>query len=156
MPHRRPADYCRWVPFRRIILSCALALAVTLAAGASLASATVTLDIYGDYANNRVIDGHYSASDLQAALAGAKGDKSYDGFARAVSDAYDRDILGLAVGSEPRGAQDFQPSSSSILPEPQGAGARDQPPWPFLALSVLAGMLVVSGAGSSIYRRARR
>lgn len=134
-----------------------VALAVGLVAGASLASATSTLDIYGDYADNRVIDGHYSAHDLKAALAGAKGDKSYAAFADAVQNVYDREILGLSVGSEPKGAQEFEPSSSSsILPEPRGPGARDQPPWPFLALTVLAGMLVVSGAGSSIYRRARR
>jgi len=133
-----------------------VALAVALVAGVSLASATATLDIYGDYADNRVIDGHYSAHDLKAALAGAEGDKSYAAFADAVQNVYDREILGLSVGSEPTGAQDFQTSSSSILPEPRGPGARDQPPWPFLALTVLAGMLVVSGAGSSIYRRARR
>ena len=143
--------------FRHILACTVLALVVALVAGASLASATATLDIYGDYADNGVIDGHYSAHDLKAALAGAEGDKSYAAFARAVSDLYDRDILGLAVGSEPKSAQEFEPSSSSsILPEPRDPGARDQPPWPFLALTVLAGMLIVSGAGSSIYRRARR
>ena len=134
-----------------------LALVVALVAGASLASAAATLDIYGDYADNRVIDGHYSAHDLKAALAGAEGDTSYAGFASAVQDAYDRDILGLSVGSEPKDARQFDPSpSSSILPEPRGPDARAQPPWPFLVLTVLAGMLIVSGAGSSIYRRARR
>ena len=140
---------------RRTMLSGLLAALLLLVAGASLASASTTLDIYGDYADNYVINGHYSASDLQAALAGAQGDTSYAGFARAVSDAYDRDILGLSVGSEPRGVKDFD-TSASLLPEPQGPGARDQPPWPFLALSVLAAALIVTGAGSSIYRRARR
>ena len=135
------------------MLSVLIAIVAVLAAGVSLASAAATLDIYGDYADNRVIDGDYSASDLQAALAGAEGDTSYAGFARAVSNAYDRDILGLSVGSEPSGPRDV---GASLLPEPEGAGARDQPPWPFLALSILAGALIVTGAGSSIYRRARR
>jgi hypothetical protein len=144
----------------RTLLSGLLAILALLVVGVSLASATATLDIYGDYADNRVIDGHYSASDLKAALEGAQGDTSYAGFADAVSDAYDRDILGLSVGSEPRGTREFGDSadspSSSLLPEPRGPGARDQPPWPFLALSILAGALVITGAGSSIYRRARR
>ncbi len=139
------------------MLSVLIAIVAVLAAGVSLASAAATLDIYGDYADNRVIDGRYSASDLKAALEGAQGYTSYAGFADAVQNAYDRDILGLSVGSEPSGARDFDPSSaSSLLPEPRGPGARDQPPWPFLALSILAGALILTGAGSSIYRRARR
>lgn len=143
----------------KTMLSGLFAILVVLVVGVSVASAAATLDIYGDYADNRVIDEHYSASDLKAALEGAQGDTSYAGFAEAVSDAYDRDILGLSVGSEPPGTREFgdtADSPSSLLPEPRGAGARDDPPWPFLALSVLAGALVVTGAGSSIYRRARR
>ncbi len=141
------------------MLSGLLAVLAVLVVGVSFASATATLDIYGDYADNRVIDHHYSASDLKAALEGAQGDTSYAGFADDVQDAYDRDILGLSVGGDPEGARDFgaDPTpTSSLLPEPRGPGARDQPPWPFLALSILAAALVVTGAGSSIYRRARR
>ena len=146
------------MPRIRTMIGALVALAILLVAGTSLAAASTTLDIYRDYADNYVIDGHYSASDLKAALEGAQGDSAYAGFADAVSNAYDRDILGLSVGSEPGGTKQFgtDGSSSSLLPEPPGAGPRDQPPWPFLALSVLAGALILTGAGSSIYRRARR
>jgi hypothetical protein len=144
--------------FRRTMLSGLLAVVAALVVGVSFASAAGTLDIYSDYKDNRVIDGHYPPSDLKAALTAADGDTSYDGFAAAVQDAYDRDILGLSVGGEAEGAREFGDATptSSLLPEPRGPGARDQPPWPFLALSILAGALVVTGAGSSIYRRARR
>lgn len=141
------------------MIGAVLALAAMLAVGTSLAAASTTLDIYRDYADNFVIDGHYPPSDLKAALAGAEGDTAYAGFAAAVSDAYDRDILGMSVGSEPGGIKRFGTdgdAASSLLPEPPGAGPREQPPWPFLALSVLAGVLIVTGAGSSIYRRTRR
>ncbi len=92
-------------------------------------------------------------------MEGAQGVASWSGFAAAVEDAYDGERLGLSVGGDPEGARDFgaDPTpTSSRLPEPRGPGARDQPPWPFLALSILAAALVVTGAGSSIYRRARR
>lgn len=141
------------------MIAAALALAAVLAVGTSLAAASTTLDIYTDYADNFVIDGHYHADDLKAALEGAEGDTAYAGFADAVSDAYDRDILGLSVGSESGRTKRLGAdgdAASSLLPEPPGAGPREQPPWPFLALTILAGALIVTGAGSSIYRRTRR
>ena len=48
-----------------------------------------------------------------------------------MSDKYDRDILGLDV-SGPATADD-----GSLLPVPSAPGERDQPPWPFLALTAL-------------------
>ncbi len=142
---------------RHLAALCAAVL-VVLALGASVAAAaappatlSVTERIFADYALDHSIDGHYSARDLDTALAIARRDPaSFGDFAAAVSDKYDRDILGLDV-SGPASADD-----GSLLPVPSAPGERDQPPWPFLALTALAAALVLSGAGSSIYRRARR
>ena len=73
-----------------------------------------------------------------------------------MQEVYDREFLGLRTGQgDGQTAQPAEPSST-LLPEPAGPGDHYQPPWPFIALTVLAGMLVVSGAGSSIYRRVHR
>jgi hypothetical protein len=145
---------------RRLVALCA-ALIALLALGAAVAAAatapagpaiSVTERIFADYAVDHSIDGSYSAADLNRALALARvqDDASFGDFEAAVSDKYDRDILGLDVRG-PASADD-----GSLLPVPSAPGERDQPPWPFLALTALAAALVVSGAGSSIYRRARR
>jgi hypothetical protein len=143
---------------RRLVALCAAFVAV-LALGAAVAAAapsgppvSVTQEIFADYAIDHSIDGTYSAADLNRAiaLAQAQGGASFGDFEAAVSDKYDRDILGLDV-SGPATAED-----GSLLPVPSAPGERDQPPWPFLALTALAAALVVTGAGSSIYRRARR
>lgn len=123
---------------------------VAVPAAAQQDGLTATEEIYKDYALDRSIDGHYDVADLRAALESAEGDRAFSEFADAVQEAYDRDILGLEAGSGPPG------DGSAFLPEPRAPGERDQPPWPFLALTALAGALVVSGAGSSIVRRARR
>jgi hypothetical protein len=142
----------------RLAALCAAIVAV-LALGAAVAAAapsapavSVTEQIFADYTVDHSIDGTYSAADLNRAiaLARAQGGASFGDFEAAVSDKYDRDILGLDV-SGPASADD-----GSLLPVPSAPGERDQPPWPFLALTALAAALVLSGAGSSIYRRARR
>jgi hypothetical protein len=147
------------VPRRLAALCAAIVAVLALGAGVAAAATTqtgpaasVTERIFADYAVDHSIDGHYSAADLNRALALARvqDGASFGDFAAAVSDKYDRDILGLAV-SGPASADD-----GSLLPVPSAPGEHDQPPWPFLALTALAALLVVSGAGSSIYRRARR
>lgn len=146
------------VPNRLVALCAALLAVLALgAAGASAAAPSdpaipVTQRIFADYAVDHSIDGSYSATDLNRALALARAQDgaSFGDFEAAVSDKYDRDILGLDV-SGPASADD-----GSLLPVPSAPGERDQPPWPFLALTALAAALVVTGAGSSIYRRARR
>ena len=144
-----------WVPSRLAAL-CA-ALFVMLAVGATVAAAqeadsAATQRIFLDYATDRSIDGNYSAEDLGRALdiARLESDASFGEFEAAVSDKHDRDILGLDV-SGPAASDD-----GSLLPVPSAPGERDQPPWQFLALTALAAALVLTGAGSSIYRRARR
>jgi hypothetical protein len=147
---------------RGFLTACALALALMLAVGAAGASATSAFDIFADYDDNGVIEGDYSFNDLQAALRVARQDALYGDFASAVQDALDAAILGrsLDAGDAPADSPAAGEGSSdglgSPLPQPRNPDERGQPPWPFLALTVLAGALVVTGAGSSIYRRARR
>jgi hypothetical protein len=144
-----------WVP-NRLAALCA-GLLVMLALGAAVAAgheadSRATQEIFADYAFDHSIDGSYSADDLNRALdiASRESDASFGEFEAAVSDKYDRDILGLDV-SGPAASDD-----GSLLPVPSAPGERDQPPWPFLALTALAAALVLTGAGTSIYRRARR
>jgi hypothetical protein len=133
---------------RRLLAVCATALAVVLVAMPATAGAEPFLDIYADYADNGVIDGDYPFAQLQAALMEASGDVLYTDFANAVSDALDAAYLG---GSGGGGS-----GANSPLPAPRTPDTSGDPPWPFIALTALAAALVVTGAGSSIYRRARR
>jgi hypothetical protein len=144
------------VPVRRIAACWTVLLVVLLCVGAVSATAaterTITEKIFADYADNRVIDQDYSPEDLSRALDVAEdAGVSYGEFRAAVGDKYDRDILGLDTGG-PVGPDD----DTSFLPVPVAPGERDQPPWPFIVLSALAVALVLTGAGSSVYRRSRR
>jgi hypothetical protein len=136
--------------------ACALVLAlVLLLSGPGAASAATPADIFRDYVRNGVITGDYAFDDLVAALETAKEDALYGDFASAVEDKLDASILGRSPGRG-GGLGGGATASSSPLPEPRTPDQSGDPPWPFLALSVLAGALVVTGAGSSLYRRARR
>jgi hypothetical protein len=137
---------------RRLAAVCAIALAAVLLAMPSAAGAQTYLDIYADFADNGRVDGDYPFSQLQGALTAAREDVRYADFANAVSDALDAAYLGGGSGSGSGAAA----AADSPLPEPQTPDESGDPPWPFLALTALAGALVVTGAGSSIYRRARR
>lgn len=153
----RDGQYPHRVPVRRIAAALAALLVVVLCAGAVSATAatgaSTTEMIFADYANDRVIDGNWSPAELDRALDVAKQNgTSFGEFARAVNDKYNEDILGLDTSGPVGPVND----GSSLLPVPVGPGERDQPPWPFIILSGLAAALVVTGAGSSIYRRARR
>jgi hypothetical protein len=146
-----------WI--RRLAVICALgALLVT---GAGVALATSPLDIYTDYADDGVVDGHYTTGDLRDALARTRGDANYNAFANAVQDALDRRLLGARESGSRRAAGIVAPAATvnpdaGELPVPRNPDENGGPPWPFLALTGLAGALVLTGAGSSIYRRTRR
>ena len=143
---------------RLLVVPFLLALVLALVPGPAMAAGTnpITVKIFGDYALDHEINGSYSAKDLQAAIAAAEGDQAFKEFQAAVEDVYDREFLGLHTGrGDPQTAQ--QPDSpSSLLPQPGGPGERNQPPWPFLAMTFIGALLVVTGAGSSIYRRVHR
>jgi len=136
---------------RRLLAVCALALAAVLLAMPSTAGAQGYLDIYDDFVDNGVIDGDYPFARLQDALVEARKDVLFGDFANAVSDALDAQYLGGGSGGGSGAA-----AVDSPLPEPRTPDQSGDPPWPFIVLTVLAGALVVTGAGSSIYRRARR
>lgn len=163
MPESRGAHYCHSMRCARQLLSACLAALALLGAGAAWAGAqetpptSVAAQIFGDYALDRVIDGQYSSTDLRDALEVAEANGAgFEEFSAAVQETYDRDILGLSVDADPQPAVPLDDGGVLTLPEPRGPGERDQPPWPFLALSALAAALVVTGAGSSILRRVRR
>jgi len=142
---------------RRTLSVCLLALAFVAVAAvpASAAGLSITEEIFLDYASDRVIDGHYNAADIEATLELARNDPAFREFADAVQETYDRDMLGLSVSETPQPAAAAD-DESGLLPAPSLPGERDQPPWPFLALTALAAALLLTGAGSSILRRARR
>lgn len=137
-----------------LALGCGQALAATAAS----ATSPVTMRIFADYTLDHVINGEWTASELQAAIAVAKGQGSgFEEFQQAVQDVYDREFLGLHTGDgDGQTAQPDSSPSSGLLPEPAGPGDHSQPPWPFIAATVLGAMLMLSGAGSSIYRRVHR
>jgi hypothetical protein len=146
-----------WI--RRLAVFCALGALLTSGAGAALA--TSPLDIYTDYADDGVVDGHYSTGDLRDALARTRGDANYGAFADAVQDALDQRLLGARESGSRRAGGIVAPAAtagadSGELPEPRKPDENEGPPWPFLALTGLGGALVLTGAGSSIYRRTRR
>ncbi len=148
---------------RRLAIAAIAALMFALACGQALAAkappVSVTQRIFADYALDHVIDGGWTISELQSAITAAKGQGAgYQDFQDAVQDVYDRKLGGFHTGGGGPATTPASPAApqSNILPEPAGPGDHSQPPWPFIALTVLAGMLIVSGAGSSIYRRVHR
>ncbi len=162
LPLRPMGDYCPHVSFARTTAAALLlALVLALGSGAALAATTptVTERIFLDYTFDRVINGSYSATELQAALEEAQDQGApFKEFESAVQDVYDRDFLGIATGEgngQTAQARD-EAEGSGLLPEPRGPSERTQPPWPFLAMAVLGAMLALAGAGSSIYRRVHR
>lgn len=141
----------------------ALAPSLGAAAGESASPATgdgttsVTEGIFLDYSFDREINGSWSASELQAAIAVAKSQGAgFEEFEQAVQDVYDREFLGLHTGDGDGSTPQPPDETSTLLPEPRGPGERDQPPWPFLAMTAMAAALMLTGAGSSIYRRVHR
>lgn len=137
--------------------ACALVLALALLLGGpAAASAATPAEIFRDYVLNEEITGDYEFDDLVRALEEARQDALYGDFGNAIEDKLDASYLGRTPDEGGGGLGEGEAASSSLLPEPRTPDRSGDPPWPFLALTVLAGALVVTGAGSSIYRRARR
>jgi hypothetical protein len=141
---------------RGLASACAVLLAVAMAWLPATASAATPEEIFADYvAHQGAIAGDYSFEDLRATLDEVAGDPFYADFAGAVDAKLDSALLGRSRG-QGGGEAAAAPGGASALPVPRAVDESGDPPWPFIALTVLAGALVVSGAGSSIYRRARR
>lgn len=145
-------DYCSTVPRVRLILA---ALLATLAVVAATAAAS-PLDVHQDYFDNGAIDSEHSTEDLRGALEAARGDAAYAGLATAVEGALDHALLGRTSHEGRPAAPAAVDTGLGVLPTPRAVDESGNPPWPLLVLSVLAGLLALSGAGSSIYRRLHR
>ena len=131
---------------------------VVLALTAALPAAASTLDVHADYLDNGVIDQPHSQADLRDALEAAQGDVQYAGLAEAISDALEHDLLGRSP--DEAATPGTQPTDDAnglgVLPRPRAIEDTGAPPWPLMVLALIGGLLVMSGAGSSIYRRAHR
>lgn len=136
----------------RVLL--ALAILCALVVPTAGAAPSITEQIFADYSLDKRIDQPWSAEQLEAALDAAESNgASFAEFQRAVQVVYDDRLLGLEGGVPSVPGPDDE---SGLLPQPAGPGERERPPWPFIALSLLAAGLLLGGAGSSIYRRLAR
>lgn len=140
---------------RPIALLLALLAAVACAAVPAGAS---TLDVHADYFDNGVIDRAHPIQDLRDALEAAEGDVQYEGLRQAAEDALDAHLLGRVDAPAPssRAGDEGDDDALGLLPGPRPVDESGGPPWPLLAASMLAGMLAISGAGTSLYRRLTR
>lgn len=158
LSRRRPSVYVREnmrVPSRPLALLAVLMAALLCALAPAGAN---TLDVHADYLDNGVIDRSHQLQDLRDALAAAEGDVQYEGLRQAVEDALDAHLLGRVDGPAATTPAE-QPGNDNVLavlPVPPPVDESGGPPWPLLAASLLAGMLALSGAGTSLYRRLTR
>jgi hypothetical protein len=111
-------------------------------------------DVYADYADNGRIDGVHDPEDLQAAIDVQRQTSAQGGFVEAAADAISDQYLGLDGGRV--GGQRSAEVPAPDLPLAPTAAPPGNLPWPFIGLALMAGLLVVFGAGSTAYRRLRR
>ncbi len=164
---------------RALALSALLLLA--LGAGAAFAGPGAVVD---DYRADGRIDGVYSVTDLQGALALMKGQAQYGSFRDSVGNALVSAAAGLRsaqhggqvesrsappppASAKPAGAQSSQEVPGVVvdntqaelpggLPSSPPADPESGLPLVFVVLSGLAGLLLITGIGSTAYRRLRR
>jgi hypothetical protein len=160
LPPVPDGHYCPHVSRARSLTTALfLALALALGCGSALAAETtsITEQIFGDYVADNDFDRHYAAADLQRAITVAReAGAGFEEFEAAVQETYDRNLGGFDTGGPPSAVDSSADDGLGLLPEPRSPGERDQPPWPLLVMAALGAMLMVSGAGSSIYRRVHR
>jgi hypothetical protein len=141
-----------WMLRLRILVAC-LAAVVGLACLGGAAMGSVQ-DVYADYADNGRIDGVHDPEDLRAAIDLQRQTSQQGGFVEAAADAINDQYLGLDGGRV--GAQRSAEVPAPDLPLAPTAAPPGHLPWPFIGLALMAGLLVVFGAGSTAYRRLRR
>jgi|SRR5262245_10202723 len=109
--------------------------------------------VVGDFLEDGVINGSYSASDLANAPRLLKGvDASYGDLRAAVDAKLTQQVLGLEPSGGTQQADEIQrPGSSDTIP-PSGPGL----PTGAAVLAGLAAALLVAGLASAAYRRTRR
>jgi hypothetical protein len=165
----------------RILLSlCTVLLAAALVTTASASPEAVL----ADYADDGVVQGRYGAEDLSAALRLARSaeQRQYAAAADAIQAAQAESLFGGRPDETPRApapasapAKDdaatgdasgdgdatsqelVRPAPAAItLPSPPTVEPDAGVPWPFVALSVGALLLVVGGTASAVHRRIAR
>lgn len=164
------------MPQIRRSLTPLLAVAALVAGGSAVAAASPEA-VLADYQDNGVVDGTYPVQDLSRALqlARARESAQYEDAASAIQDARAAALTGGRSGGGPSGGVPAKDDPAAGTPAGDGISSleRDtaQPfplpspptvepgagvPWPFLVLSVLAGLLGLGGAASATYRRLSR
>lgn len=114
-------------------------------------------DVAADYYADGVIDDRHSTNDLLDALEEAldREEPQYGAFADAVGAALDERLLGVQGGPQQFVPGDEVAPPLSPFPSPQPPVPGGGPPWVFVVLAALAGVLLVAGAGSAVMRRVR-
>jgi hypothetical protein len=109
--------------------------------------------VVGDFLEDGVINGSYSASDLANAPRLLKGvDASYGDLRAAVDVKLNQHVLGLEPDGGSQQADEIQrPGTSDAIP-PSGPGL----PTGAAVLAGLAGALLLAGLAAATYRRTRR
>ncbi len=124
-------------------------------------------DVIIDYRADGVIDGEHAPGDIYDAMGRwkATGTPNYGSFEEAAVDALDQITLGISPSRPTPPAEGEQrasevtpeaaaPATGLALPTPPAQG-ESRPPLAFLALSALAALLVLAGAGAAVTRRLR-
>ncbi len=129
-------------------------------------------DVVADYFKDGKIDMAYSINDLRGALVFARRHTStapqYSAFADAVNQAITDALVGSGDAAQqqltiPRSRTEVSPPPApapvpapSNLPAPPQGAPTDSIPWIVPMMAILAGVLVLAGIGSSVWRRVRR
>ena len=142
----------------------------------SVAVATPALgsarDVIADYFKDGTITYSYSIDDLRGALVFARRHSStapqYSAFADAVNQAITDGLVGSGDAAQqqltiPRARTEVAPPPApapapapSNLPTPPEGAPADSIPWVVPTMAIIAGILVLAGIGSSVWRRVRR
>ncbi len=114
-------------------------------------------DVASDYYADGVIDDRHSTNDLLDALEEAldREEPQYGAFADAVGAELDERLLGVQGGPQQFVPGDESAPPLSPFPSPQPPVPGGGPPWIFVVLAGMAGVLLVAGAGSAVLRRVR-
>lgn len=156
---------------RRLLIPFVLLGALAISLAPALGSPR---DVVADYFKDGTIDNAYSVQDLRGALAFAERHAQrapqYSAFADAVNQAITDDLVGSGDAAQqqlttPRARTEISPAPApaptpapapSNLPTPPQGGPADSIPWVVPTMGIIAGLLVIAGIGSSIWRRIRR
>lgn len=129
-------------------------------------------DVVADYFEDGVITNAYSIEDLRSALVFARRHQAtapqYAAFADAVNEAITNSLVGSGEAAQqqlttPRSRTEVSPPPQpepapipSNLPTPPQGSPAESIPWVVPTMAIIAGLLILAGVGSSVWRRVRR